>query len=294
MAAWTYRQRMGARRGPAIALIVLCAVLGFAVAGAAGTAVAGRSAAVAAGAPDKPYRVGVRTLDLARGPDRPLPTTVWFPVAANRVAQGRHPLVLFSHGLAGAPEHFAGLANQWAAAGFVVAAPAYPHTRAGVPLRRADLRHQPADATFVLRAVTGLAAPDPLAGHIDGGRVAAVGFSAGAYTTMGLFAPGHDPGLRAGVVISGREAPGRFGGAPVPMLFVHGDRDRVVPIASDRLAYAHVPWPKRFVTLPGRGHGEFLRPGGPMYAEVSALILEFLRDRLYGHVPAPAPRTVTA
>ncbi len=236
------------------------------------------------------YAVGVRTLDLRRGGARPLPTTVWYPAAGGGVAPGRHPLVLFSHGLGGLPEHFAGLAGGWAAAGFVVAAPAYPHTRAGAPVRRADLPHQPADAAHVLRELRRLPASDPLAGHIDHRAVAAVGFSAGGYTTMGLFGPGHDPALRAGVVISGREAPGPFGGAAAAMLFVHGDRDRVVPIASDRAAYARVPWEKRFVTLAGRGHGEFLRPGGPGYPRVSALILTFLRDRLYARTPHPAPR----
>jgi dienelactone hydrolase len=279
-----------------VAALLTLPVLGYAVAADAPpghTATAGRTAAghtaAAAGAPERPYPVGVHTIALARGADRPLPTTVWYPAAAGGVAAGRHPLVLFSHGLGGLPEHFAGLAGTWAAAGFVVAAPAYPHTNGATEVRRADLRNQPADAAYVLDALRRLPPGDPLAGHVDGDEVAAVGFSGGGYTTMGLFGPGHDPALRAAVVISAREAPGPFGGAAAPMLFVHGSADRVVPIAADRAAYARVPWPKRFVTLPGRGHGEFLRPGHRDYPRVCALILDFLRDKLYREPPAPRP-----
>jgi dienelactone hydrolase len=275
---------MGAGRLLTLVAAVLLPALGLAVAGhAAGPP------APAEGTPAHVYPVGIRTIRFARGADRPLPTTIWYPAGADGVAPGRHPLVLFSHGLGGLPEHFAGPAAGWAAAGFVVAAPAYPHTNARTTVRRADLRNQPADAAYVLRRLTRLGAGDPLAGHIDTGDIAAVGFSAGGSTTMGLFGPGHDPGLRAGVVISGREAPGPFGGPAASMLFLHGDADRVVPIAADRAAYARVPWPKRFVALPGRGHGEFLRPGGPGYPQVTALILGFLRDRLYARNPEPRP-----
>ncbi len=292
MAPGPYRLGMDAGRLLSIAALLILPVLGYAVAGHAPpghTAVPAHTTTTGGGAPERPYPVGTRTLALARGADRPLPTTVWYPAGAGGVAAGRHPLVLFSHGLGGLPEHFAGLARTWAAAGFVVAAPTYPHTNGNTRVRRADLRNQPADAAHVLGALRGLPAGDPLAGHVDGDDVAAVGFSGGGYTALGLFGPGHDPALRAAVVISAREAPGPLGGAPAPMLFVHGSADRVVPIAADRAAYARVPWPKRFVTLPGRGHGEFLRPGHRDYPRVSALILGFLRDKLYREPAEPRP-----
>jgi dienelactone hydrolase len=283
-ARWLYRRRMGAGRVLTLAAVALLTVLGCAVAGHAG------QPAPTVSAPQQRYAVAVRTIGFSRGADRPLPTTVWYPAEGRGPAAGRHPLVLFSHGLGGLPEDFAGLATGWAAAGFVVAAPAYPHTNGRTTVSRADLRNQPADAAYVLRRLRDLGPGDPLARHIDPGDVAAVGFSAGGYTTMGLFGPGHDPALRAAVVISAREAPGPFGGAPSPMLFLHGDADRVVPIEADRAAFASVPWPKRFVMLPGRGHGEFLDPGHPGFAQVSELILTFLRDRLYARTPVPAPR----
>jgi predicted esterase len=221
-------------------------------------------------------------MPLTRGRTRPLPTTVWYPVPLT----GRHPIVLFSHGLGGRPQQFAPIAATWVAAGFVVAAPAYPHTNSRVRVDRRDIRHQPADAAYVLRQVRALdtAPGDPLRGHLAVDDVAAIGFSAGGTTTLGLFTAGHDPWLRAAVSIAGRRPVTPFGGPAVPMLFVHGDRDPVVPIAAGRAAYRAVPWPKRFVTIAGEGHGQYLNPGDPGYSRASTLILQFLRTTM--------PRTV--
>ncbi|WP_250035309.1 alpha/beta hydrolase family protein [Paractinoplanes maris] len=218
--------------------------------------------------------VATRILPLARGADRPLPTTLWYPSPLT----GRHPIILFSHGLGGWPEQFEALAAGWAEAGYVVAAPAYPRTKAGVRVDRRDIANQPADAAFVIAEVRARdhAAGDALAGHLDVDRVAAVGFSAGGTTTLGLFGPGHASYLRAGVSISGRRPTGGFGGAAVPLLFVHGDRDRVVPIRAGRQAYGMAPDPKQFVTIGGGGHGEFLRPGDARYARVADRISAFL------------------
>ena len=225
-----------------------------------------------------PSRVLTRTLALARGADRPLPTTVWYPERLT----GRHPVILFSHGLGGLPRHFAPLAASWAAAGYLVAAPTYPQTNARVRVRRADIRNQPADAAYVLDRVRELdrTPGDVLAGHVDGGRIAAVGFSAGGTTTLGLLHAGHDPALRAAVSIAGRRPVTAFGGPAVPVLFLHGDRDRVVPVRAGRAAYAAVPWPKTFEIVPG-AHGQYLHPRDRVYPQVAALILGFLT----GHLP---------
>jgi dienelactone hydrolase len=227
---------------------------------------------------------GVRELTLSRGDDRPLPTTVWYPTGPDgtTVAPGRHPIILFSHGVGGLPEQFAPLASTWVAAGFVVAAPAYPHTNGRSRLDPGDIRQQPADAAYVLRRVRELdtSPGDPLAGHLDVTNLAAVGFSAGGTTTMGLFTNGHDRALQAAVSIAGRAPVTPFGGPAAPFLFLHGDQDPVVPISAGRAAYEAVPWPKRFVTMPGQGHGQFLNPGDRDYARSCELILAFLRAHL--------------
>jgi predicted dienelactone hydrolase len=232
----------------------------------------------AASVPDTqaPTRVVTRVVQLARGKARPLPTTIW---SLGGLA-GKHPVVLFSHGLGGLPAHFAPLATTWAQAGFIVVAPAYPHTNARVRVDRGDIPNQPADAAYVLHAI------ERRDQRLDATRVAVVGFSAGGTTTLGMLTPGHDPGIRAAITVSGRRPPSAFGGPEVPVLFVHGDRDPTVPLTAGKMAYGALPWTKTWVTVPGGRHGEFLRPGRPGYPMVSARILTFLQVTLGAPVPS--------
>jgi dienelactone hydrolase len=248
---------MRGRRG----LVVLSALLAL---------LTGGESTVHATAPVRP-RVVTRRVPLARGADRPLETTVW----SLPNISGPHPVVLFSHGLGGLPAQFAPIAATWAEAGFVVVAPAYPHTNGKVKINTADVRNQPADALYVLHEIF----RRPGTWHADPTRVMAVGFSAGGTTTLGLLRDGHLPGLRGAISVAGRRPHTAFGGTPVPVLFVHGDRDPTVPLAAGRQAYDALPWPKTFVTIPGGRHGDYLNPGNPAYPRVSATILDFLRAR---------------
>ena len=248
------------------------------------------------------YPVGLRVLHLRRGPHRPLTTLVFYPAAPyavvgpgrigggdGRPADGRFPLVLFSHGLSGSPERYAAALSGWAAAGFVVAAPTYPYTsQYTTSFRRADIVHQPDDARFVLDRVRRLDATpgDPLAGRIDVDHVAAVGHSAGGYTTAGLFTAGHDPRLRAGVIMAGWLAPGAFAGPPATMLFLQGTADPVVPKAVSRKAFDRVPWPKSYLLLRHNSHATYLRPGDVGYAVVESTVIHFLRWTLDGDAAA--------
>ncbi|MFI5892333.1 alpha/beta hydrolase family protein [Actinoplanes sp. NPDC051513] len=241
------------------AVVMLVALL----AGCGGSAAHAGSATRRDTAPRAP-QTRFRLLHLARG-DRPLPTTVCAPADGKR-----QPVILFSHGLGGLPSQFAPIAATWVAAGFVVVAPAYPHTNGKVKVDPGDVRHQPADAEFVLRSL----ARDPV---MDLTHTVAIGFSAGGTTTLGLLHPGHLPGLRAAVSIAGRRPPSPFGGAPVPVLFLHGDHDPTVPIAAGRAAWAALPWPKTFVTIPGGCHGDYLNPADPAFSRADRAILDFLR-----------------
>ncbi len=247
-----------------------------------------------AAASEQRYAVGLRELRLSRGDDRPLRTVLLYPAAGTEgepirrntaPAAGRFPLVLFSHGLHGSPERYTPAAASWAAAGFVVALPAYPHTSAGAgDYRRKDIRNQPADAAYVIGKVRDLdrRSGDPLAGRIDGDHVAAVGHSAGGYTTTGLFTPGHDARLKAGVVLAGWRAPKAFGGPPATMLFIHGDSDPVVPVSEGRAAYDAVPWSKSYVLLRRNHHAAYMLPGNRGFPEMESLVTDFLRWTLHG------------
>ena len=241
---------------------------------------AGPSAAAAptGTAPAKRFAVAVRTLPLRHGADRPLPTTVWYPDAP-----GRFPLVLFSHGLGGLPENYAAVTTRWAAAGFVVAAPAYPHTNGHASrIQVLDIGNQPADGSAVLDSLL----EGPLAGHIDGSRIAAAGHSAGGYTTVGMFTGHRDRRLTAGIVIAGGPLGGAFTGPAAPLLFVHGDKDPTVTYATGRAAYDRVPWPKAFLTVVGGDHLGYLGPGDRPFDAALATTTDFLRWTLYGDAAA--------
>jgi prepilin-type processing-associated H-X9-DG protein len=188
------------------------------------------------------FTLRTQRLHLARGSERPLPTSIWRPTAA-----GDYPLILFSHGLGATPHDYEELLTGWARAGFVVAAPAYPHTTAGVAdFNPVDVFNQPADASYVITQVVqrlGITGP-----------IAAAGHSAGGVTTLGLFAS-RDDRLEAGVVLAGRQIFATpLTGSPAPLLFVHGRRDKTIAYADGHAAYDAVTWPKAFLTVTDGGH----------------------------------------
>ncbi|MET8910710.1 alpha/beta hydrolase [Micromonospora sp. NPDC004551] len=200
------------------------------------------------------------------------------------VAVGRFPVVVYSHGLRSLPELHAPLTTRWAAAGFVVAAPTYPRTNLRArDFTRADVRNQPADGWRLIRHLVRLDARpgDPFAGHLAVDRFAAAGHSAGGFTTAGMFTSGHSSRLRAGIVIAGGGLAGSFAGPMAPLLFVHGGADPIVPESVGRAAYARSLGPAAFLGLPGQGHGEYLTPGRPGFAQVLAATTDFLRWTLY-------------
>ena len=263
------------------------------------------AAPAVAHAPASALAVGVRTISLSRGASRPLPTTIWYPAAGAAggspktnapAAAGRYPLILFSHGFTSLPASYAAGTTRLAAAGFVVAAPAYPGTSANAnPFNAADLVNQPADASFVITEVLKLdtRAGDLLAGHLDGQHIAAAGHSGGGYTTAGLLGSARDSRLDAAVIIAGGML-GGYTGPKTPTLFVHGDQDPTVPYSTGRDAYTRMVWPKGFLTEIGAGHSDYLNPANKGFAPMLATILDFLRWTLYADQSAKSRLTKDA
>ncbi|MEV0428354.1 chlorophyllase [Micromonospora sp. NPDC050495] len=250
-------------------------------------------------APTTSFAVGVRELKLNRDGDRPLPVTIWYPARGAAggtpersapAAAGRFPVVMFSHGLGGRPADYQLLLRRWAAAGFVVAAPTFPHTGAGGDGNPLDVLNQPADVSYALTRVLALdrKAGDPLRGHLDPDRVAAAGHSAGGVTTIGLFTAGRDDRLDAGIVFAGTAlgVGTAFAGAAAPQLFVHGEADEVVSYAAGKAVYDAVPWPKAMLSLPKGDHGRALLSDGTALRVVADTTVEFLRWTLYGDATA--------
>ncbi|MDZ5444819.1 chlorophyllase [Micromonospora sp. 4G57] len=250
-------------------------------------------------APTETFAVGVRQLKLNRDGDRPLPVTLWYPARGAAggtpersapAATGRFPVVMFSHGLGARPEDYQLLLSRWAAAGFVVAAPRFPHTGTGGDGNVLDVLNQPADVSYALTQVLALdtKADDPLRGRLDAERVAAAGHSAGGVTTIGLFTAGRDERLDAGIVFAGTAlgVGTAFAGAAAPQLFVHGEADEVVNYAAGKAVYDAVPWPKAMLSLPKGDHGRALLTDGKALRVVSDTTVEFLRWTLYGDAEA--------
>jgi len=207
-------------------------------------------------------------------PSRTLPTLVFYPsdtpAASDAVENapvarsgGPFPLVVLAHGLSGFPAAYLTLLESWARAGYVVAAPKFPLTNVTTPggTRIADYNNQPADVSFVITQL--LAAnrdpASPLAGAIDPSHIAAAGHSLGAMTVLGLRnSCCQDRRISADIVLAGMELVFDFHPffppPAVPILFVHGTKDELVPYSGGRKAFADAPSPKFFVTLPGGDH----------------------------------------
>ncbi len=122
-------------------------VLSLALAAAGLTACSDGSPTRAPGSPaGSPGQARTQEFAFERGGDRPLPTKVWLPAGS-----GPFPLIYFSHGLTSQPDDYADLLSAWAAAGFVVAAPKYPHTwYQAADFDADDVVNQPADAQHVI------------------------------------------------------------------------------------------------------------------------------------------------
>ncbi|WP_379063597.1 alpha/beta hydrolase family protein [Mesorhizobium sp. UC22_110] len=123
-------------------------------------------------APQTPWQAGPFTIDASRDA----------PVAA----QGRFPVVLFSHGSGGTPLGHRGLASSLARKGFVVVAPAHlgdTATRARFEKQAQIFTARPRQALEALQAAL---QDERLAGHVDPARIGMIGYSAGGYTALAL------------------------------------------------------------------------------------------------------------
>ena len=202
--------------------------------------------------------------DEARG--RLLPTTVYVPESGTSA-----PLIVFAHGFWGHPRKFTRLFGRWVDAGYVVAAPAFPHTNDEnpPPYLIADVANQPADVSFVLDELLGRGLGDPE-------RVAVGGFSIGAETALavGLHPRYANPRIRAVVAIAGALYHSDFAAdvlRPLPLLLVHGTEDESVPYREGLKVYAAAQEPKQLVAIEGAGHDICQDDGQPHATHVAEM-----------------------
>jgi len=204
---------------------------------------------------------------------------------------------VFSQGYNLAVSAYAGLIDQWVSAGYVVAAPTYPHTDPGdaADLDEYDIVNHLGDLRYVLTAVLDLSSQrgSVLSGLVDPHAVAAIGHSDGGDVSLAVAANSccRDPRVSAVVVLSGAELASLggtyFSSSSVPLLAVQGDADTVNPPACSAQLYDAAKAPKYYLDLLGAGHEPpYTQAGAPDEILVATVTTDFLDAQLYGQRPA--------
>jgi dienelactone hydrolase len=207
--------------------------------------------------------------DQARG--RLLPTTVYIPQRETSA-----PLIVFCHGMWGHPRKFRRLFTRWVDAGYVVAAPAFPHTNDEnpPPYLIDDVVNQPGDVSFVLDELLAR-------GLGDANRVGVGGYSLGAETALAVgFHPRYgDPRIRAVVAVAGALFHPNFAAdvlRRLPLLLVHGAEDTKRDRLREALkTYEAAQEPKQLVLIEGAGHGICQDDGQPHATRVAEFTTAF-------------------
>jgi dienelactone hydrolase len=173
--------------------------------------------------------------------------------------QGGFPLVLMAHGTAGYREQLSYLGAHLASWGFVVASPDI--LERGLAALLGSPPATPVDDVTTMRATEALLraentrAGGPLRGRVMPDRVAVTGQSAGGSTAI-RFAS--EPGVVTAIPLSasGYDArTGTFLAFPaVPMMFVTGAADQVVPVGNVQQGFETANPPVRSVVIGGAGH----------------------------------------
>ncbi|HVA07074.1 MAG TPA: hypothetical protein VNG12_10075 [Acidimicrobiales bacterium] len=255
------------------------------------------------------YRVGTTNLDIteatspAGGMSRVLPTVVWYPEhqagnwSAPDLAHAPYPLLVFSQGYDLSVSAYAGLLEDWASAGFVVAAPTYPDTDPSDPaaLDENDIVNHPADLRFVITTLLGDArAPGSvLSGLVNAAEIGLVGHSDGGDVSLAVAANSccRDARVKAAAILSGAELTafgGRyFAGNTVPLLVVQGSADTInVPACSAQIYDAARP-PKYYLDLVAAMHEPpYTEPGTTDQEVVAKITTEFFDAELAGQSTA--------
>ena len=229
---------------------------------------------------------------------RTFPVTIWYPTPGDPDAPpvpdappdrsvGPYPLVVFVHGYAVTPDFYEELLRRWAAAGYVVAAAAYPGDDADYVMQFTDTSFL---ITQLLQLSAGAPGSNPLAGTIDPNRVGVAGHSNGEAIAYGLgfLQCCRDRRVTSVVALAGilgniNNPVQRDNG--VPVLHVMGEADELQPyneaIQWDR---DNLTPPRWFVTLVGGTHAPPYRsPSSPYFDGVVTITTDFLDGTLKGH-----------
>lgn len=242
-------------------------------------------------------------------PERTVATRLWWaPEAPRGPVCGRDgcALVVLAHGFGGNPMRFDAYARHLAARGWVVAAPRFPLTSEEAPgghlTGLGDLVSQPGDVTFVIDELLAASADgsDPLAGRVDGERIAVMGHSLGGATVIALtrLPCCTDPRVDAviGVAPAAFIVEGVFGeeitAAGPPTLSIAGERDPVVQPAGVRALHDGFAPPRAYLQVAGANHVDLIEnygPPSPNLIPTEEASVAFLAEFVTGERGALAP-----
>jgi alpha-beta hydrolase superfamily lysophospholipase len=175
-------------------------------------------------------------------------------------AHGPYPVIVFVHGTAGFRHQSLSQVTHWASRGFVVIAADHPGLRLGSllavvcpgnPTARQNLSRDIDALIDAVRTPSGQLGF--LSSHVDSGRVAVAGHSAGGSAAA---AATGKPGVRVMISMAGARS---AAASPTleQVLFLSGRADMVVKWDSVNTAYQSSASPKRLVGLAGARHLAF-------------------------------------
>jgi dienelactone hydrolase len=216
------------------------------------------------------------------------------PGATPQRRDGPFPLIVFAHGFGTDPtlSEYSSLLEQWASAGFVVAAPLFPLTRGDAPggPDLDDYVNQPGDMAFVARQMVAQSKTRKgfLSQMVNPHEIGAAGHSLGGVTTLGLVANSccRDSRIRAAVVMSGDPIKFPTGAvdytAAPPLLLIHGNADQAVPYVSSIDAFNGAAAPKGLLTVVGGNHDSPVTPTEKAFPSVVRTTIDFFDRYLKG------------
>jgi predicted dienelactone hydrolase len=249
------------------------------------------------------YQVGTSTLALQEpgvsAAPRSLSTSVWYPaisapggggLAADR-SHAPYPLLVFSQGYDIAVSAYQTLIEDWASAGFVVAAPTYPLTDPSQPVvDENDIVNHPTDLRFVITSVLAQSqqSSSALSGLINPAEVGLVGQSDGGDVSLAV-ADGsccQDVRIKAAAILSGAELASfggtYFAGRQVPLMVVQGTADTINPPGCSVQIYNAAATPKYYLDLLGAAHAPPYTSPGPFQDAIAKVTTDFFDGTLAG------------
>ena len=212
---------------------------------------------------------------------------------------GPYPLIVFSHGLGAFPALYGDLLASWAAAGYVVAALAFPLSNQDAPggPDAGDVSNQPADVAFVISRIIELssgAQGRALAGMVDVEHIGVAGHSNGGITTAGIIGQTccHDDRVDAAIIFAGTSQlfpGGTFDWSRTPpLLVVHGDADTLIPLDEGKRLFNNARSPKGLFTVLGGDHTTYVFRDSRAFPLTARATLDFWNGYLRNDAAAIA------